>query len=175
MTIHEILTGIPYEEDARTLRLFDFLATIKETGYLTREQLLSVLKWKSPRPDRFYQLNKEDNIKNLSQAAFSLENDSYKLHLLTALDGVNYPAASAVLMFYDHTIFPVLDIRVWKQLYRLQLVSDNSRGQNFTFNQCGKYLHVIRQLSEEYKCTAREVEKRLFDYDRITQVGNLYQ
>jgi hypothetical protein len=106
--------------------------------------------------------------------AFSAKNDLLKIHILTALSGVNYPAASAVLMFYDRKRYPVLDIRVWKQLYTANLVDTNSRGQNFTLKQCEVYFNVIRQLATDSKLNARQVEKILFEYDKKNQVGNLY-
>ena len=51
-----------------------------------------------------------------------MRNELLRMHLLTALNGVNYPAASAILMFYDRKRYPVLDIRVWQQLYKAGLV-----------------------------------------------------
>jgi hypothetical protein len=90
------------------------------------------------------------------------------------LSGVNYPAASAILMFYDKTKYPVLDIRVWQQLHKAKLVTSNSTGQTFTLKQWDNYLLVIRKLAKDLNLTARQVEKRIFDHDRKTRPGKLY-
>jgi len=78
-------------------------------------------------------------------------------------------------MFYDRINYPVIDIRVWKQLYKHGLLSENPNGQGFTLNQWIKYLKVIRKLAIENGMTARQVEIRIFHYDRITREGTLYK
>jgi hypothetical protein len=140
----------------------------------TKKQLLEILKWKSARPLRHYKANSEKEIKEITKTAFATKNDCLKLHILTALSGVNYPSASAILMFYDKKKYPVPDIRVWRQLYKLNLVKVNSRGQGFTIRQCEQYLKIIRDVSKKLNITARQTEKRLFDYDKNNQTGLLY-
>jgi hypothetical protein len=170
----QLLRSIPDKEDDKTIELFHLLDSSNNCGFLTKEQFLKILLWKSPRPLRFYNENSEQTVNEVTTLAFATNNDSLKIHILTALKGVNYPAASAILMFYDRRKYPVLDIRVWQQLYKAKLVGTNSRGQNFTLQQWDSYLKVIRKLANELNLTARQVEKRLFDHDRITRLGNLY-
>jgi hypothetical protein len=170
----KLLVTIKDTEDKKTIELFEQLKSIGKQGSLTKKQLIEILRWKSPRPLKHYQANGEDDIKEITTLAFATKNDTLKIHILTALIGVKYPSASAILMFYDRTKYPVLDIRVWRQLYKAKLVNTNSRGQNFTLKQCEKYFKVIRQLATDLNLTARQVEKRLFDYDKNNQIGNLY-
>lgn len=170
----QILLQIADFEDDKTLKLFDELNSIKNQDCLTRGQLLKILNWKSPRPLKHYEMNTEKEIEEITKLAFSTENDTLKIHILTALKGVRFPAASAILMFYNPNKYPVIDIRVWRQLYKAKLVNSNSKGQNFSLAECEKYFEVIRKLATELEITPRQVEKRLFDYDRETQVGNLY-
>jgi len=173
-TINKIIAKTADFEDSKTLELLNLSKLIKEQGYLTKEQTIKILKWKSPRPLRFYEQNSDIEIKTITKLAFQQNNDSLKIHILTALKGVNYPSASAILMFYEPKNYPVLDIRVWKQLYKNKLVTTNSKGQNFTLEQWSNYLKIIRSLAKENNLTSRQVEKRLFDYDKSTQIGNLY-
>lgn len=170
----QILISIQDYEDEKTMGLFRRFKSIKQQGFLSREQLLEVLRWKSPRPLRFYEQNTESEIKEITGAAFATDNESLKIHTLTALAGVNYPSASAILMFYDRTKYPVLDIRVWQQLYKAKLVDGNARGQNFTLKQWNVYLTVIRKLAKDLGLTPRQVEKRLFDHDKNTRPDRLY-
>ena len=161
-------------EDDKTQNLFIALAGIRKQGYLTKNQLMQILRWKSPRPLRHYQANKPKDVKEITSMAFSMRNESLRMHILTALNGVNYPAASAILMFYDRKRYPVLDIRVWQQLHKAGLVHSNPRGQNFSLQQWLDYISTIRKLGKKYSLTARQVEKRLFDYDRSTRKEKLY-
>lgn len=174
MSIHTIIKKTKDSDDDRTKLMYAQYRHLKKQGYLTKVELMDILRWKSPRPLKHYESNDEKMIREITALAFSAKNDVLKLHILTALNGVNFPAASAILMFYDPKKYPVLDIRVWKQLYAAGLVTSNPRGQNFSLNQCGEFLSVIRKLAQELNLTARQVEKRLFDYDRSIQRGRLY-
>jgi thermostable 8-oxoguanine DNA glycosylase len=170
--IDKIIETTSYKEDDKTLNLFKFVK--QDEVLLNKSTLLKILKWKSPRPLRFYNENEEEYIKNITQLAFQQEDDKVKIHILTALKGVNYPSASAILMFKNPEYFPVLDIRVWKQLYKNKLVSVNPRGIGFTLDQWALYINIIRSIANKHNISARVVEKKLFDYDKQTQEGNLY-
>ena len=71
------------------------------------------------------------------------DDEKLKIHILTALIGVKYPSASAILMFIDRN-YPVLDIRVWKQLYNLNYVNSNPNGQNFTLEEWNTLLGTLQ-------------------------------
>jgi len=170
----QLLSTINDFEDSKTLELFNEFKSLRKTGVLTKKELIKILRWKSPRPLRFYESNTDSSIREITKLAFATKNDNLKVHILTALNGVNYPAASAILMFYDKSKYPVLDIRVWKQLHNFKLVDSNERGQNFTLQQWETYLKVIRALAKELNLTARQTEKRIFDHDRKTQTAPIY-
>lgn len=172
-TIDKIISETPIFEDYKTLELFEYFDYIKEQGFLTKEQGLTILKWKSPRPLKHYNKNSNEDFMRITRLAFKQNDEKLKIHILTALVGVKYPSASAILMFLDQN-YPVLDIRVWKQLYNLKYVKTNPNGQNFTLEEWNKYLKVIRNIANEYNTNARQIEKKLFDYDKTNQIGNLY-
>ena len=173
--IHQIITTTPDFEDKTTCELFGLTDTINNQGYLTKEQAIKILKWKSPRPLKHYNKNTDHDFRQITSLAFGQTDEKVKIHILTALTGVKYPAASAFLMFQDQTKYPIIDIRVWKQLHKNGLLTDNPSGQGFTLRQWETYLNVIRKLSSDYKLTARQIEKRLFDYDKANQQGTLYK
>lgn len=170
----KIIKTIPDFEDDLTHELFELTKGLKKQGFLNKEVAIKILKWKSPRPLKHYQKNFDKDFKQTTEIAFQQKDDKLKIHILTALSGVSYPAASAMLMFYDRTKFPIIDIRVWKQLYKFGLVTENARGLGFSLSQWESYLGVIRNLANQTNLTVRQVEKRLFDLDRKTQKGNLY-
>lgn len=173
--INDIILTTPDFEDAKTSVLFKLSSIIRSQGYLTKDQAIRILRWKSPRPLKHYNKNSREDFRQVTKLAFEQKDEKLQMHILTALSGVKYPAASALLMFYDQKKYPIIDIRVWKQLHKNGLVNDNAKGQGFTLTQWSKYLTVIRSLAKENKLTARQVEKRLFDHDRKTQRGTLYR
>jgi hypothetical protein len=140
---------------------------------LTKNQDIKILKWKSHRPLRFYNQNK--NFESVTKLALRQTDEKLKIHILTSFKGINYPCASAILMFYDRTMYPVLDIRVWKKLYECGLLKENPHGRNFKLDQWEKYLKIIRNLARKNNLTARQVEKRIFEFSKITQKGTLYK
>ena len=172
--MEDILTKILDKEDEKTIALFLKFPCLKKQGFVTKEQFIEIAKWKSSRPLKHYEANDERIVKEVTGIAFATKNEKIKIHILTALKGVNYPTASAILMFYDQVKYPVLDIRVWQQLYKAKLVDTNEKGQNFTLEEWKKYLEVIREKAKEFGLTARQVEKRLFDYDKSTRSEKLY-
>jgi hypothetical protein len=173
--IDKIINDTGDFEDKVAIELFKLSDVINKQGFIDKSQAIKILKWKSSRPLRHYLKNSDEDFIRITKLAFEQESDRLKIHILTALSGVNYPSASALLIFYDKENYPIIDIRVWKQLYNHKLVTENSRGQNFTLNQWEKYLVVIRQIGIEHNITARQVEKRLFDYDKANQKGKLYK
>ena len=172
-TIEKIIVETPIYEDSKTLELLEYFNSIKKQGFLTLEQGLKILKWKTPRPLKYYIKNNNEDFKKITRLAFQQKDEKLKIHILTALIGVKYPSASAILMFLNQD-YPVLDIRVWKQLYKLQLVKTNPNGQNFSLEEWSTYLKVIRSIANEYNTNARQIEKKLFDFDKSNQIGNLY-
>jgi len=175
MRLAQVLKNTEDYDDPSTHALYVEFKSLIKRKYLTRKELLKILKWKSPRPLRHYEKNTEKQVRLITTIAFSQKSDTIKMHILTALYGVNYPAASAILMFRNPKKYPVLDIRVWQQLHRAGYVKGNPRGQNFTLQQCDDYFSAIRKLARSTGMTARQVEKRLFDYDRKTRKGKLYE
>jgi hypothetical protein len=172
-TIDKIINETPIIEDSNTLKLLEYFESIKKQGFLTKDQGLKILKWKSPRPLKHYNKNSNEDFKKITKLAFQQKDEKLKIHILTALIGVKYPSASAILMFLDQK-YPVLDIRVWKQLYRLKYVKTNPNGQNFSLEEWNTYLKVIRNIASEYNTNARQIEKQLFDFDKANQIGHLY-
>ncbi|ANF49186.1 hypothetical protein A0O34_00825 [Chryseobacterium glaciei] len=170
----QIISEIPDTSDNKTEQIFSLSHSINKNGFLTKELGMKILNWKSPRPFKHYDKNTNADFETITKYALMQEDEKIKIHILTALNGVNYPSASAILMFSNPLKYPVIDIRVWRQLYKNQLVTENPKGQNFTLTQWAKYLEVIRQISNSLNITPRQVEKRLFDYDKSTQIGTLY-
>jgi hypothetical protein len=82
--------------------------------------------------------------------------------------------ASSILMFLDPKRYGVIDIRVWGLLYALGTVSKNASAVGFSFRNWYQFLMIIRYFSKKFGCTARDVERALFEAHRAYQEGTLY-
>lgn len=71
----------------------------------------------------------EKAVKEFTALAFAIKDDTMKVHMLTALTSVSLPAGFAILIFYNPEKFPVLDIRVWQQLYKAKLLAQIQRDK----------------------------------------------
>lgn len=144
--------------------LFENGKTWKEKGFLSKSEFTTICLWKSRRPKKYYNENLESEIKNQTKLAFLEDNDDKaKIELLTQLRGVSIPTASAILSVTDPKNYPIIDIRCIESLKDLGLIS----WDNININNWMEYLTIVRNIADQHKKTAREIEKGLFTYNRI--------
>ena len=55
--INEVILAVKDYEDKKTLDLFERIGDVKAKGFLTKENAIAILKWKSPRPLIPYEIN----------------------------------------------------------------------------------------------------------------------
>ncbi len=109
-SINDIIQSMTDSEEEKTKMLFNLTKTIKTQGYITKDQAIEILKWKSHRPLKHYNKNSDKDFKQITRLAFEQKDEKIRMHILTALTGVKYPAASALLMLYNRTRYPIIDI-----------------------------------------------------------------
>ena len=97
------------------------------------------------------------------------------MNLLTRLQGVSLPMASAILTLVDPRRYGVLDIRVWQLLFAMDSVGTNPRGVGFSLSNWAQYLRKLRDHARAMGVSARTVERSLFEYHRKVQQGTLYE
>ncbi len=175
-TLEEILENeLDTKEEAETLTLMKTLETVKIRGYFTKEEFLKMGMWKTPRPKRSYQNNSEGNTKQVSKGVFSTNYEKRRIDLLTSLNGVSIPVASAILTLTDPKKYGVIDIRVWQILYEYGSVKIKPTGTNFNFKNWYSYLMKLRYYAKKFKVKPRDVERTLFCYHKKMQKGTLYK
>ena len=163
------------KEEPKTFTLMKELKPVKIRGYFTKEEFLQMGMWKSSRPKRNYQNNSEENIKQVSKGVFSTRYEKRRIDLLTSLNGVSIPVASAILTLTDPKNYGVIDIRVWQILYEYDSVKIKPSGTNFNFNNWYNYLMKLRYYAKKFKVKTRDVERTLFYHHRKMQKGTLYK
>jgi hypothetical protein len=165
----------------------DISKVIIKRGYIESEEFVNICTWKTRRPKKRYR--NEDNLKKIKSISKNIiklhlrEEDDYtsqSISLLTSLDGVQVPVASALLTVLFPKIHCVIDYRVRRAIYFFE----NSKNGTLTFDQyssfsecldlLGKgpsvddylnYLFTISRKSKKFKCTPRELEMALWEYD----------
>ena len=99
------------ENRMREQYLIDLRCDVLDRGYLTKQELHTIARWKSPRRAALTLENTDDFIKEITEEAFTSTDDWTNLLTLTRLQGIGQPTASAILHLYDEGQYPILDIR----------------------------------------------------------------
>ncbi len=163
------------EEEPGTAELSRRLRRAKARGYLTKRELEQVCRWKSARAIKHIRSNSASAVRDATRRALRTRSERDRLAALRELKGVSVPMASAVLMLLSPNRYGVIDIRVWKLLYRLGTVTKAPSGAGFSFNNWYQFLMVLRHFAKQHDVGARDVERTLFLVHKEYQSGPLYR
>jgi hypothetical protein len=138
---------------------------IRARGYLRRQELDEIARWKSPRRAGLVQHNPEHVVEEVTRLALALKDTDPRraIHLLTVLDGVQVPTASAVLTVADPQDFGIIDIRAWRALSSWQ--PDRfpwKEASSFSIEEFLRYLETVRDLAQNSGLSCREVDMALW-------------
>lgn len=172
---HLIDVHLSTQEWPETRRVIGELQDARRRGYLTRAELITVCRWKSPRAIRHIRRNRSATIRSITKEAFSTRSEQLKLSLLTHLHGVSVPMASAILTLTHPRRYGVIDIRVWQVLHAIGTVDSNATGVGFTFRHWYRYLTILRHFAHRYNVSARDIERTLFTVHELYQKETLYR
>jgi hypothetical protein len=137
---------------------------IQQQRYFTKEQLLALCRWKSPRAAPKAEINEDEFIREVSRISLATENERLRIEVLTLLSGVSWPIASAILHFYVSNSYPILDVRA---LWSLQCVI---RGNyQYNVNLWNRYVNYCRAKATEAGVSVRILDKALWQYSKEHQ------
>ena len=134
---------------------------IEKQGYLTKNILEQLCKWKSPRSAGNMKRNSEEYINEITQISFQTKNERTTIEVLTLLDGVDWPTASAILHLFDKNKYPLLDFRA------LWSISIENYKYNFKF--WWDYVLFTRKISEKNNIDMRTLDRALWQYSKNNQ------
>lgn len=142
---------------------------IRKRGYVLRDELYQIVRWKSPRRAALVQRNALREVHRLSGKALARkDNDpSQAAGLLTELWGIGIPMASAVLAVVDPQNFGLVDFRAWATLRRWR--PDRFPPKHERYWTVKYYLHCLetmRELAEVSGLSCREIDMALWQMDR---------
>ncbi len=162
------------KEDVKTAALIRELLHARRRGYLTREELEKVCRWKSARAIRLIKHNNAARVRAATRMALATRSERRRLEALRTLDGVSVPMASAILTLLNPRRYGVIDIRVWQLLYALGEVTRKSSGVGFNFNNWYQFLMKLRYFAKKLRVGARDIERSLFLAHQANQKSTLY-
>jgi len=166
-SIHDILDKhLDIKETLEAEQLIDQMSFSKGKGFFTMGILYDILDWKSPRNKNYWNDNDNDYVKEVSTKFFLLTDDEERIDCLQELHGVRVSVASAILALIYPENYGVIDFHVWQLLHHYGLVSEKADGNNLSVINWLQFLEIIRQLAQEYKVKARDIERTLFDFHR---------
>ena len=123
---------------------------IRKNGFLTKEDLVKIIKWKFQgrligRQKRILNLIQdvsEEEIKKTSKEALSTDDEELKLEKLMSLRGIGVALSSVILSFYDPKKYYVYDIHVYDELFD---TNSTTRPKNI-FSNTKYYFDILKKL-----------------------------
>ena len=128
-------------------------------GWLRKEDLLSVArwKWKGGRVSGLVENNPEEDIRQVSLVAFSTDCERLRIGAIRCLEGVGWPMASVVLHFAFENSYPILDRRV---------MSSVGSDTKYSFSKWLKYCEFMRAWASELDVSMRQLDRALWQADK---------
>jgi hypothetical protein len=163
------------EEEPSTAALIASLRSVRKAGEFGRSEFLAMCRWKSPRSAPRCESNSARAVRLVSRLALGTRDERKRLEALCRLEGVGIPTASAILTLVDPRRYGVLDIRVWKLLYRIGAVEKNPGGAGFRTEHWLQYLDHLRREARRRRVSVRRMEYSLFLHHQSGHRGPLYE
>lgn len=151
--------------------LFDpaFREPIRHRGWMTRDELLAVGRWKAVRATGH--MNTEDaDVRTVTAAAFAQFDPWVANWTLRSMSGVGTPMASAILTVFDPSTFTVIDRRAVATLAQLDYRALGmprpdwlDRPQPTTSSWVYReYVFLCRSISRELGVELRDLDRALW-------------
>jgi hypothetical protein len=135
---------------------------VQSAGFLTKEQLQILAKWKSARSAPRVLRNSEAYVREITGFALSARDERARIEALTVLDGVLWPTASVVLHLFHAESYPILDFRaLWSVSEKVPV------KYNFPF--WWRYVSFCRKLAEQHGVSMRVLDRALWQYSNAKQ------
>lgn len=151
-----------YEVPSEEIALMALRKEVQKAGFLSKLQLRSLARWKSPRSAGWIERNSDGYIKEITAFALAASDERARIEPLTLLDGVSWPTASVILHMFHEGRYPILDFRV------LWSVSQDVPGQ-YGFELWLDYVTFTRGISERCGHDMRTVDRALWQYSKEEQ------
>lgn len=143
-------------------RLIDMKEEISQREHLTKDELIEIARWKSPRTAAHAQKNHEDYVSEITRFSLQTRNERARIESLLILDGVSWPTASVILHFFHNDPYPILDFRA---LWSVSLEVPSAYNFDFWF----EYVKFCRLLAQNTGVEMRTLDRALWQYSKENQ------
>ena len=126
-------------------------------GFYEPGEFADVARWKSPRSQRHVLANRGADVREVTAMAFAAP-ERFQHRVLTLLDGIRVPSASALLAVAFPDRHTILDFRSTEALKRLG--EWDGRGGYVA------YLHVCRQVAARLEIQLRTLDRALWRWSK---------
>lgn len=145
-----------------TFDISSYVPKIKSQGFLSKDDLRLVARWKAPRSAGHVEKNAEQYVIEITSTALSATGERARIEILTLLSGVGWPTASVILHFFHREPYPIIDFRA---LWTLSLEVPTQ----YSFDYWWRYVSFCRRLAGKARLTMRELDKALWQYSKENQ------
>ena len=134
---------------------------VQGQGYLDKELLKRVARWKSPRRAGLIERNDDRYIRDVTSFAFNATSERARIRGLMLLDGVSWPTASAILHLFHKDPYPILDFRA--------LWSVGLEMYKYSSSFWQEYVDFCRDIAHRNQIDMRTLDKALWQYSKENQ------
>jgi len=131
-----------------------------ENGTWTWDDLVWIVRWKSPRPLNHFKKNDPEYVEEVIEAVVEASSTRIKLGLLTNLKGVRVKMGSAFLLFMNPDQYTVIDVRAGAVLSREGYIPSNPDDPSI--EEYINYLDVCRGLADDFNVDLRTLDRALW-------------
>jgi hypothetical protein len=135
---------------------------IMKARRLTKEQLLTVCRWKATRSASNAENNTPAYVKRITEFSFSTSDERARVESLTLLDGVGWPTASTILHLFHGDKYPILDFRA---LWSVGI----KPPRQYSFEFWWQYTLFCRKLAHKAGVRMRTLDKALWQFSKEKQ------
>jgi len=115
---------------------------VRRQGFLTRDQLFTLCRWKSQRRPGLARKNSTSFVEEVTRFALSATDERARIESLTLLDAVEYPTASCILHWFHSDPYPIVDFRA---IWSLQLSQTPPYSVEFWQSYCEGWRELLSQ------------------------------
>jgi hypothetical protein len=147
----------PSDESVNTLKV-----PVQNKGYLTREELGKVARWKAARNAPRILRNTEKEVEEITRLSLAANGERVRIESLLILTGVGWPMASVILHFFHKDPYPILDFRaLWS--------AGLTMPSQYSFPFWWSYVEYCRGLARREKIDMRTLDRALWQYSKENQ------
>lgn len=150
--IQDLAAKYTYEGDEA---LGALLQAAADRGHMTRADLIAVAKWKwkGGRTQQLVAVNSEEEVIEITGAAFRAKSERLRIGALLSLHGVKWPMASVILHFAFPDRYPILDVRAMTAV---------GGSTIYNLDRWLEYTNLCKRVAAIHKVSMRELDRALW-------------